>query len=376
MKNFKSGVFLKTPNGYHAFQPDLINRAYHLGNTDLLLLLEKATRLLGELSAYSELVTDVRHFIQLHVVKEATTSSRIEGTQTNLEEALMLADDILPERRNDWQEVTNYINAMNFALRSLETLPLSSRLFRQTHQVLLEGVRGENKLPGEFRRSQNWIGGAALADATFIPPVWTAVETLMGDLENFLHNPDTKLPHLLKIALAHYQFETIHPFLDGNGRIGRLMIGLYLNENKILRQPVLYLSEFFERNKFLYYENLMRVRLENDLQQWFKFFLVGIIETAEKSIQGLRNILALKSDIEKNRLPTIGKRAVKGLILLEYLFSKPIVRAEEVANLLKISSVSAYKLIQDFEQLGILKENTGGQRNRYYIFEAYFKIFD
>ena len=261
---------------------------------ELLPLIEKANLKLGELSAYSELVPDINHFIRLHVVKEATLSSRIEGTRTNIEEAMMREEDIKPERRNDWIEVNNYILALTQAIQELEHLPISTRLIKKTHQTLLQGVRGENKLPGEFRRSQNWIGGATLSDATFIPPVWNEIDDLIGDLENFLHNDDTNLPHILKIALAHYQFETIHPFLDGNGRIGRLLITLYFVEKGILHQPVLYLSEFFERNKSYYYENLMRVRLHNDIQQWFKFFLVGTIEMAIKGVEGLRKILALK----------------------------------------------------------------------------------
>lgn len=376
MNNFNAGSFIKTLSGYRAFQAEKINRTYQFDDFTLLPLIEKATLKLGELSAYSELVPDINHFIRLHVVKEATISSRIEGTQTNIEEAMMKEEDIDPEKRNDWIEVNNYVEAMEFSIKMLENLPISTRLIKQTHQILLQGVRGEYKLPGQFRQSQNWIGGASLSDAIFIPPIWNDIDILMGDLENFLHSDDTGLPHILKIALAHYQFETIHPFLDGNGRIGRLLISLYLFENKILRKPVLYLSDFFEKHKSLYYENLMGVRLKNNLNQWFRFFLVGVIETAEKSIDGLRKLIALKIEIEQERLPKLGKRLNKGNTLFQALFLKPVINAEEVAQIIGSSLVTAYKLIEDFQNLGILKESGNSTRSKNYIFHEYFKIFE
>jgi Fic family protein len=303
MKSFKSGTYINAI-GYKAFAPELINRIYKIDDAALQLLIEKSTLKLGELNAYAQLVPDIDHFIKLHVVKEATVSSKIEGTQTNMEEALLKEEEIEPEKRNDWREVNNYVNALNQSVENLSKLPLSSRLLKQAHKTLLDGVRGEAKLPGEFRRSQNWIGGATLNDATFIPPVHHDVEKLIGDLENFLHSNDTGLPNVLKAAVAHYQFETIHPFLDGNGRIGRLLITLYFIDANILQKPVLYLSDFFERNRNLYYDNLMAVRTRNDIQQWLKFFLVGIIETADKAIEGLREIIKLKQDCETKRIVT------------------------------------------------------------------------
>jgi Fic family protein len=202
--DFKSGTYIRADN-YKAFRPELINKVWHFDEAELMMLLEKANIKLGELNAYSELVPDVDHFIRLHVVKEATVSSKIEGTQTNMEDALLRENEILPEKQNDWREVNNYINAMNNAIAQLSSIPLSGRLLRDAHRTLLTGVRGEHKLPGEFRRSQNWIGGATLADAHFIPPVWGDVNELMSDLEKFMHNENTGLPHVIKIALAHYQ---------------------------------------------------------------------------------------------------------------------------------------------------------------------------
>lgn len=375
MKSFVSGSF-RLNTGYQAFFPEKINRTYEFDDSGMLPLLEQANLKLGELSTWSELAPDIDQFIRLFVVKEATFSSRIEGTQTSVEEALLKEDDILPERRNDWQEVNNYIAAMNECLQLLPALPLSSRMIKKAHGILLQGVRGESKMPGEFRTSQNWIGGATPMDAAFVPPPWTEVEPLMGDLENFLHNDNTNLPHLLKIALAHYQFETIHPFLDGNGRIGRLIIPLYLIAAGMLRRPAFYLSDFIERNKIHYYDHLTRVRTQNDLRPWCRFFLAGTVETCERSISALRSITALKKDCETVRLPTLGRRQPNAMVLLSRLFTNPIIQADEVAALTGVSMVSSYKLLDDFTRLGILKEQTGYRRNRVFVFREYLDLFE
>lgn len=376
MKDFKAGKALRTPQGYAAFMPERINRAYRLDDPKLQGLVEQATLKLGALDAFGELVPNIRHFIRLHVVKEATVSSKIEGTNTNMEEVLMDERNVDPERRDDRREVNNYIAAMQQSLARMPKLPLSSRMLREAHGTLLKCVRGEHKMPGEFRRSQNWIGGASLADAVFIPPVWEEVNPLMGDLENFLHSDKTQLPHVLKAALAHYQFETIHPFLDGNGRIGRLMITLYFVHAGVLKEPVLYLSDFFERNRTAYYDNLTRVRTHNDIAQWFRFFLVGVIETADKATNGLREILRLKQDCLEQRIPRIGIRSTSGPRLLEYLFQQPVVNAEMVSEAIGQTPASAYKLIAAFEQVGILREITGSKWGRIYRFDEYFKVFE
>jgi len=362
--------------GYKAFMPEMINRSYHFDEPQLLPLIELANLKLGELKAYAELVPDIDHFIRLHVVKEATVSSRIEGTQTNMEEALLNEEEINPEKRNDWREVNNYIHAMNQSIELMEKLPLSSRLLKHAHRTLLHGVRGKHKLPGQFRTSQNWIGGATLKDAAFIPPMWQDVEPLMGDLENFIHNEGTGLPYVIKAAIAHYQFETIHPFLDGNGRIGRLMITLYFIQASLLTKPVLYLSDFFDRHRSLYYDNLMAVRTRNDYNTWMKFFVTGIIETSQASIEGLRNIIVLKQDCETRRIPSLGKKMAKAQLLLQHLFMNPVIRPVQVAELTKQSLVSSYKLIDDFVRLKILVEMTGNDRKRIFIFEEYFKVFN
>jgi Fic family protein len=376
LEAFEAGTTIQQPTGYKAFIPNAINESYVWQTPEINVLLEKATLQLGALNSFSQFVPDIARFIRMHVVKEATVSSSIEGTQTNVEEALVGRSEIDPERRDDWQEVSNYIEAMNHAISRLETLPLSSRLLKETHKILLQqNVRGEHKLPGQFRTSQNWVGGASINDAVFVPPPYHEVDRLMGDLENFIHNDAIDVPHLIRIAIAHYQFETIHPFLDGNGRIGRLMITLYLMGNKIIERPLLYLSDFFEKHKGLYYDNLMAVRRNNNLVQWIKFFLEAVNQTCQVAAQSLQRIMQLRHDCEGVRIIGLGKRVPKAKKLLDHLFTQPIVTAKEVADALQLSQVSSYKLIADFIHTGILKEVTGYKRNRYFHFQEYIDIF-
>lgn len=373
MKSFKSGHYINQ-GSYKSFQPGLINRQWIIDNMELLNLLSQADRQMGRLDMYSEYIPNIDLFLSMHVLKEATQSSKIEGTKTNIEEALLDKQDVDEEKRADWHEVQNYISALKSAILKLEKLPFSSRLIKETHKILLKGVRGKHKLPGKFRTSQNWIGGASINDAIFIPPIHSTINEYMGDLEKFAHNEEFHFPELLKIALIHYQFETIHPFLDGNGRVGRLMITLYLVEKGILKKPILYLSDFFERNRTLYYDNLMRVREKNDIYQWFKFFLVGIIETAKSSISTFDNILKLQKDIE-NKLMELGSRANNALVLVNYLYQKPMIEAQKAKELTKLSSPSVYKLIDELERLEILKEITGSKRGKLYIFQSYIELF-
>ena len=373
MKDFNAGYYVNQGH-YKSFQPTLINRQWVIDNMEVLQLLSKADRELGRLDMYSNYIPNIDLFISMHVLKEATQSSKIEGTQTNIEEALLEKEDVPLDKRDDWEEVQNYIHAMETAIKKLKNLPFSSRLIRDTHKILLKGVRGEKRQPGEFRRSQNWIGGATINDAMFIPPVHTSIPELMSDLEKFVHNEEIFFPELLKIALIHYQFETIHPFLDGNGRVGRLMITLYLVNKGILQKPILYLSDFMEAHRRLYYQNLMMVREKNDVSQWFKFFLVGIIETSKKGISTFDSILQLQKEVDI-KIQRLGSRAVKAQKIANYLYQRPMINAEKVSEVADISAPSAYKLIVDLEKLEILKEITGGQRGRVYVFEKYLKLF-
>ncbi len=373
MQNFKAGHYVN--QGYYkSFQPNLINRQWSLNDMELLALLSQADRHLGRLDMYSEYIPDIDLFISMHVLKEATQSSKIEGTKTNMEEALLDKEDVSHEKRDDWEEVQNYITAMGRAIEMLNDIPFSSRLIKATHKVLLQGVRGEHKQPGEFRKSQNWIGGASINDAVFIPPVHTSIGDLMSDLEKFTHNQDFYFPDLLKIGIIHYQFETIHPFLDGNGRVGRLLITLYLVNKNILKKPVLYLSDFFENNKTTYYDNLMRVRTHDDIKHWLKFFLVGVIETAKKAVNTFDEILKLKKHSELN-IQTLGPRANNAQKILEYLLKRPIVDAKKIVEITGVSNRTSYNLINDLFEIGILNEITGGQRGKMYTFKKYLNLF-
>ncbi len=374
IRDFRAGTYSQEFQ-YRAFLPSSIHQPWTWNDGELVTLLSQADRKLGELNAFSQLVPDVDFFIRMHVNKEATTSSRIEGTQTNIEDVLQKVENIDPEKRNDWEEVRNYIEAMNQAIDSLGKLPLSARLFRDTHRILMKGVRGAQKLPGEFRTTQNWIGGASLKDAVFIPPPHREVPELMSDLERFLNDRMLPVPDLIKIGIGHYQFETIHPFADGNGRIGRLMIPLYLVERGLLVKPSLYLSAFFEQHKSLYYDNLMRVRTHNDLRQWLRFFLEGIRQTSENAIQTFRAIIALREECERLIL-TLGKKSPLARNALHFLFSTPLVDGRDLADAFSINISTALRLIENFIRLGMLVETTGFKRNRIFVFRRYIALFD
>jgi hypothetical protein len=373
MKNFKSGTYINQ-GSYKSFQPELISGKWVIDNMEVLSLLSQADRQLGRLDMYSEYIPNIDLFISMHVLKEATQSSKIEGTKTNIEEALLNREDISEEKRDDWEEIQNYIAALNKAIEKLNEIPFSSRHIRQTHEILLSGVRGKRKLPGEFRSSQNWIGGASISDATFIPPIHTTINEYMGDLEKFAHDNEHYFPELLKIALIHYQFETIHPFLDGNGRVGRLMITLYLVEKGLLKKPILYLSDFFEKNRTLYYDNLMKVREKQDINQWFKFFLVGVIETAKNSISTFDKILKLQKDIE-TRIQGLGSRSVSANTVVKQLYQHPVIQARKVQEITGLSMPTAYKIIEGLEELKVLKEVTGAKRGKLYFFKEYIDLF-
>lgn len=373
MNSFHSGHWIKRV-GYRSFEPALINRPWRIDDPVVQESLSRADRQLGRLDMFSEYVPNLDLFIQMHVTKEATKSSRIEDTRTEIEEAILPEEEIAPERRDDWTEVNNYILAMRRSMKALEELPFSNRLLKEAHGNLMQGVRGEGKTPGEFRVSQNWIGGSNPGNARFVPPAHENVPDLMGDLEIFAHNTDLHLPPLIRVAIMHYQFETIHPFLDGNGRIGRLMIPLYLISSGILKQPVLYLSDYLERHREEYYERLTRVRDKNDLSGWLHFFLDGVSETAGKGVETFNSILQLKQHWEAE-IGSWRPRTAHGAKLFHYLFTHPWVNAAQAAEVCSVSPATAYSLIERFVKCGILREITGAKRGKLYLFDPYLYLF-
>jgi len=375
IEQYKAGE-IRQGIDYKYFLPHLVNTEWAWSDPKINKLIENASFQLGQLNSFAKLVPNIDLFIHLHITKEAVVSSKIEGTQTHFDEALLQEENINAERKDDWQEVQNYTQALNEAIKDLANLPISSRLILRTHQILMQGVRGEKKTPGEYRRSQNWIGGKSLADAVFIPPHHDHLHALVGDLENFIHNEGLEMPMLIKAAILHYQFETIHPFLDGNGRIGRLLIPLFLIEKQVLTKPLLYLSRYFEKDKSLYYENLTKVRTNNDMLQWIKYFLVGIAQTAENAVQTLGNILELKSQTEQTIHNEFGKRIKTGLLLHNHLLKQPLLTVKNVQEVCSLSPKSAGELVGLFEKKQILKEFTGQFRNRIFIYQPYLDLFN
>ncbi len=380
-KDFKSGLYRKQivsinnkELNYESFLPEPINKEYFWNDHRIDKLLEEASREIGELNAYLAFIPDPDFFIHMHINKEAVSSNKIEGTQTNIEELVTPIEELNEEKKDDYQETVNYSEALNFAIENLSTIPISTRLLKMVHKILLNSTRGEAKQPGELRTSQNWIGGTGLKDARFIPPHFTDLNNLMSDLEKFTHNDSLKMPTLIKAALIHYQFETIHPFSDGNGRLGRLLIILYLVDQKILDRPSLYLSEFFEKHKSQYYESLTLVRDNNDLDQWIRFFLVGIIETSKNSKNLIRNIINLKKELEGNILHFRSKVKIASEIL-EFIFLHPVFTYERLATDCNLSNPTTYKYINSFIKLNILEEVTGMKKNRLYVFRRYLDLF-
>ena len=373
----RAGRYIRQAEGYSAFVPAALPPDPPI-NMDQRTwsLLSKADRALARLDGAAETLPNPDLFVYMYVRKEAVLSSQIEGTQASLDDLLEFeARPPKSPRFPDVREVANYVAAMNHGLQRLSTLPVSLRLIREIHSELLADSRGSERAVGEFRHSQNWIGtpGCTLSEATFVPPPVHEMLPALNDLERFCHAHGT-MPDLIQVGLIHAQFETIHPFLDGNGRIGRLIIPLYLVSKGILKKPVLYLSDFFEKNRQLYFDNLSRTREKDDLVHWILFFLTGIIEIAKNGISTFDSILKLKSTVDE-KIQKLGSRMPKARRVLDFLYNKPVINAQMVAEVSGLSLPSAYKLIEDLEKMKILIEITGSKRDRSFIFGDYIKLF-
>lgn len=374
--NRRTGRFVKQKRGYKAFIPAALPPEPPVKfNSELQTSLSKADRALARLDGIVTVLPNPDLFIAMYVKKEALLSSQIEGTQASLEGVLEFEADLTPkEDIDDIKEVINYIKALNYGIERLKEFPMSLRLIKEIHKILIKGTRGTHKTPGEFRKTQNWIGppGASLNEATFVPPPPDMLLKLMGEMEKFIHSKD-KIPPLIKIALIHSQFETIHPFLDGNGRIGRLLITFYLYWKNILSKPLLYLSFYFKKNRAGYYDLLMRVRTEGIWEEWIKFFLKGISEISEEASNTAREIIKLKENLItklfKNSISSI--YAVK---LIDLLFENIVIDVRHVTDKFSIHRDTSNELLKRFEKIGILKEITGKQRYKKYIFNDYVEI--
>ena len=367
----RAGTFIDQPSGYKTFKPKPLPPIPPVSyDSEMIELLSRADRMLGRLDGVTETLPDPELYVAMYVQKEAVLSSQIEGTQASLVD--VFDGDQSREKREDIGDIVNYVGAMNYGLERLKEFPLSLRLLREIHQVLLSSGRGSKRSPGEFRTTQNWIGapGCTLREATFVPPNVPDMNEAMGDLELYLHSEDG-LPPLIKIALVHAQFETIHPFLDGNGRMGRLLITFWLCQQKILSQPLLYISYYFKRNRQDYYDRLMVVRKTGDWEQWIKFFLKGIAETSEEAISTAKEILALKKVCED----MIVRSNNNYRQLLDLLFRVPVIDKQEVAERLNVSQPTANRIVEQFCELGILvDQKPDSKRYKRYAFTKYLAI--
>ena len=374
LEEYKSGQYVKMED-YKAFIPSKINYNWGWDDTKLDKLLAEANRQIGELNAYSLLIPNVDLYIKMHVKIEANKSSRIEGTRTTVEEDLLDVTDINPEKRDDWEEVQNYVKATNYGVKRIKDgFPVCTRLIRELHKILMQGVRGEYKTPGGFRTSQNWIGGSRPSNAVYVPPPHREIAECVTDFEKFINNEEIDTPDLIKIAILHYQFESIHPFLDGNGRIGRLLIPLYIQSKGMLDKSCLYISDYIERNKDTYYDMLTRVRIYNDMIAWIKFFLEAIIETSETAKEKFRNVVELTMEMDKviMDLPVKPENAKK---VLDVLYDEPIVSRKKIIEKTGIKFTTLVGVINAFQEKQILVETTGYSRNQVFAFQKYIDLF-
>ena len=373
LENNRAGQLKKMQSDYQCFVPHNLKDIKLNIDSEINALVNKAYLLLGRLDGMAITLPDIDLFVSMYVQKEAVISSQIEGTQASLVDVLQ--KDKGKEKIKDTEEIVNYIKATHYAFKRLNKIPLCMRLIRETHAVLLSNVREEEKMPGEFRRSQNWIGhaGSTLKDASFIPPAPDEMDICLGDLERYIHE-DSTISNLIKIALIHYQFETIHPFLDGNGRMGRLLIILYLREQGLIEYPVLYLSYFFKKNRNRYYELLNNIRIKGEFEEWIKFFIDGICEISEDAITSIQKIVELKNTDMKKIRELSGSNISNLLLIYDYLLQHPFLEAEDIKNLVGVSKPTANKLLENLMTIEIVELVEDKKRYRQYVYKKYVDI--
>lgn len=341
---------------------------------EMIYLISEANRYIGRLDEVTDNLISPNYFVYMYARKEATLSSQIEGTQATFSDLIKAEAGMTDEVPNDVKEIENYIRAISYGFDRLETLPLSLRLIREIHAILMEGVRGENKTPGEFRRSQNWIGGYSISTASYVPPSIDHLDSCLDHFERFLHEND-KISLLVKAALIHSQFEMIHPFLDGNGRVGRLLIAFYLAANNVLHKPTLYLSKFIKRNQKAYYEGLYNIHAKGDYETWIKFFLTGVIDTAREAVEIARDIAALREE-DLRKISSLGRTSENALVIYEGLFDKPTISIEEATLKLDISIATSSRLLDRLCEEGILSSLDNRKRKKIFVYKRYMDAFN
>lgn len=341
---------------------------------EMIYLLSEANRFIGRLDEVTDNLISPNYFVYMYARKEATLSSQIEGTQATFSDLIKAEAGMADEVPNDVKEIENYIKAISYGFERLETLPLSLRLIREIHAILMEGVRGENKTPGEFRRSQNWIGGYSISTAIYVPPSIDYLNSCLDNFEKFLHEND-KISLLVKAALIHSQFEMIHPFLDGNGRVGRLLIAFYLAANNVLHKPTLYLSKFIKRSQKAYYECLYNIHAKGDYEAWIKYFLTGVIDTAKEAVDIARDSAALREE-DLRKISSFGRTSENALAIYEGLFDKPTISIEEATSKLDISIATSSRLLDRLCEEGILSSLDNRKRKKIFVYKKYIDIFN
>ena len=373
LEEFNAGEYIKVDD-YKSFIPNKINYDWVWNDSELNKLLAEANLQLGTLNGFAEQIPNIDIYIKMHVKVEANKSSRIEGTRTTIDEDLLEILDVNPEKRDDWQEVQNYVEAVNYGINRIKELPVCTRLIKEIHTILMQGVRGEHKNPGEYRTSQNWIGGSRPSNAIYVPPIPNEVGNCLSDLEKFINNDEINTPDLIKIAMIHYQFESIHPFLDGNGRTGRILIPIYLLSKGLISKPCFYISDYIEKNKEAYYDFLSRVRTQNDMISWIKFFLESTIETAKTARIKFEKIVKFTNEMNSVVL-NMPVRPENATMVIDCMYNEPTINRKILMEKTGLKPTALKSVVNSLLEKELIVENTGYSRNQIFTFEKYINLF-